>query len=61
MDDRELWNILALDLTEGTEMTVQPGGVGEPVTYRATDRAEVLPGERGIRVLRFHGRDLEPR
>lgn len=59
MDEREAWNWLVRELTEGTEVTVYPGGVGPPVTYRATNRAEVLPGERGIRINCFKGRELE--
>ena len=59
MDERATWNWLVGELTEGTEMTVETGGIGTPVTYRATSRAEVLPGERGIRISCFRGRELE--
>ncbi|GAA1462411.1 hypothetical protein NE857_23990 [Nocardiopsis exhalans] len=59
MDERQEWDWLVRELTEGTEMTVYPGGAGPPVTYRATSRAEVLPGERGIRISCFKGRELE--
>jgi hypothetical protein len=59
MDEREAWDRLVGDLTEGTEMTVDPGGAGPPITYRATSRAEVLPGEAGIRISCFRGRELE--
>lgn len=59
MDEREAWDWLVRELTEGTEMTVDTGGVGAPVTYRATSRAEVLPGERGIRISCFKGRELK--
>lgn len=55
-----MWDWLVQELTEGSEVTVQPGGVGEPVTYRATNRVEVLPEDRGIRIACFHGHDLSP-
>ncbi|PWV57177.1 hypothetical protein [Nocardiopsis sp. L17-MgMaSL7] len=59
MDERKTWEWLVRELTEGAETTVQPGGAGAPVTYRAASRAEVLPGERGIRIGCFQGRELE--
>ncbi|WP_017588845.1 hypothetical protein [Nocardiopsis ganjiahuensis] len=59
MDEQEAWDWLVRELTGGTEVTVHPGGAGAPVTYRATSRAEVLPGDRGIRISCFQGRELE--
>ncbi|GAA1079116.1 MAG: hypothetical protein JK586_00685 [Nocardiopsis sp. BM-2018] len=59
MDERQEWDRLVRELAEGTEMTVDTGGIGTPVTYRATSRAEVLPGERGIRISCFKGLELE--
>lgn len=59
MDAREWWDRLVGELTEGTEVTVYPGGAGPPVTYRATSRAEVLPGGHAIRISCFMGRELE--
>lgn len=59
MDERAAWEWLVGELSEGTEMTVDTGGLGAPVTYRATSRAEVLPGEHGIRISCFRGRELE--
>lgn len=55
-----MWDWLVQELTEGTEVVVQPGGVGDPVTYQVTDRVEVLPENKGIRITSFHGHDLSP-
>ncbi|MEU3016862.1 MULTISPECIES: hypothetical protein [unclassified Nocardiopsis] len=59
MDERETWNLLVRELSEGAETVVRPSGIGAPVTYRAAGRAEVLPGERGVRIVCFRGRELE--
>ncbi|QVJ03212.1 hypothetical protein KGD82_08545 [Nocardiopsis eucommiae] len=59
MDESRTWDWLVSELTGGTETTVRPCGIGAPVTYRAAARAEVLPGERGIRINCFQGRELE--
>ncbi len=55
-----MWDWLVQELTEGTEVVVQPGGVGDPVTYQAADRVEVLPEDKGIRIISFHGHGLSP-
>jgi hypothetical protein len=59
MDECAAWDWLVRELAEGTEMTVDTGGIAAPVTYRATSRAEALPEERGIRISCFRGRELE--